>query len=43
MLAAVDASVEAVAPPVVMNEQNPGLGTAEPFGMTCSTSSCTTR
>ena len=32
MLAAVEANVEAVVDPVVMNELKPGLGTGEPFG-----------
>ena len=42
MLAAVDASVEALTLPVVMKEQKPGRGTAEPFGMTCVNSSSST-
>jgi hypothetical protein len=41
-LAAVDAGVDAVVPPVVMNELNPGFGTEEPFGMTSRTSSSVT-
>ncbi len=43
MLAAADASVDAVAPPVVMKLVKPGRATGDPFGIRLRTISSVTR